>query len=595
MGQGVDQTIPPAIARSVSPLESENSAECFSRAFHSSPYVQTVTRFDSGRYLYVNDSFVKAAGFARNEVIGKTSIEIGILADKPDRSWLTEALRQRGRLSSEEVRFRIRSGDIRLGLLNAQVITLDGGDCILSTVRDITEQLAAEERYRQQSCALDLVHEAVIILDPQGRITYWNQAAQQLYGWTSAEVIGQVARTLLFSNSNVSFNAAWRASHLKKEWRGEIAQCTKAGTELLVESRWFALYEKLASRMASLLIVSTNISGRDMTADLFGAAGLARVERLAAELAHEIENPLAGIKGVVDTFLSRGRLTSGHVARSRTHDSVRDCNEASFYPSQSKRGRPQRQTTAPLGNLILTAMKLLGLSYKDIVRESERLAQLNDNSGMRIAKSTLGNVISGSIRQPGPAKLDSLRIILNLARADIDAAIGLQPERRFVEQLEMTRMRTHEVPIDAVIRHRKLMMPILRDDANLQETQFLGGALNHWESIEAEYFGSFYPPHLCYVVVGEEDTNASPVAPPGSRLLVNKLFRQVRPPENASYHERELFCVMTPQVMTCGYLEYAPGEKIVLIPHPLSNNVREEFRREEVKIIGQVVGVLYPP
>ncbi len=74
-------------------------------------------------------------------------------------------------------------------------------------------------------------------------------------------------------------------------------------------------------------------------------------------------------------------------------------------------------------------MKLLGLSYKDIVAESERLARLNNNPDMRIGKSTLGNIISGSIRQPGTAKLDSLRIILNLSRADMDAAIGLQPER----------------------------------------------------------------------------------------------------------------------------------------------------------------------
>src|SRR5829696_10447776 len=81
-----------------------------------------------------------------------------------------------------------------------------------------------------------------------------------------------------------------------------------------------------------------------------------------------------------------------------------------------KRGRPQRQTNAPLGQLILKAMKLLRLSYKDIVAASERLAWQNNNADMRVGKSTLGNIISGSIRQPGTGKLDSLRIILNLSR-----------------------------------------------------------------------------------------------------------------------------------------------------------------------------------
>src|SRR5688572_32994635 len=43
------------------------------------------SKFDTGRYLYVNDRFVSDAGYTREEVIGKTSIELGILADKPDR------------------------------------------------------------------------------------------------------------------------------------------------------------------------------------------------------------------------------------------------------------------------------------------------------------------------------------------------------------------------------------------------------------------------------------------------------------------------------------------------------------------------------
>ena len=258
-----------------------------------------------------------------------------------------------------------------------------------------------------------------------------------------------------------------------------------------------------------------------------------------------------------------------------------------------KRGRPQRQPTAPLGRLVLKAMRLLGLSYKDIVAASERLARQNDNADMRIGKSTLGNIISGSIRQPGTAKLDSLRIILNLSRADMDAAIGLQPERRFAEQMEMTRARTHEVPIDAVTRHRRIKLPILRDDAKLGHTQFFEGSLKRWASVEVEYLSSFYPPYLAYVVVGEDDTNASPIAPPGSRLLVNKLLNKVHPTENASFHERELFFVLTPNGLTCVYAELA-GDKIVLIPHPASGNVREEFHRDEVRIIGQVVGVLYP-
>ena len=118
--------------------------------------------------------------------------------------------------------------------------------------------------------------------------------------------------------------------------------------------------------------------------------------------------------------------------------------------------------------------------------------------------------------------------------------------------------------------------------------------MTSWAEIEVEYLGSFYPPYLAYVVVGEEDANASPIAPPGSRLLVNKLLNKVNSAENASFHERELFYVLTPNGLTCVYAENAPGDKIVLIPHPASGNLREEFQRAEVTIIGTVVGVLFP-
>ncbi len=287
-------------------------------------------------------------------------------------------------------------------------------------------------------------------------------------------------------------------------------------------------------------------------------------------------------------------LAGMRVAKSRREDST-SVPEPKRASGETKRGRRQHHTNAPLGNLILEAMNALGLTYKAIVAESERLARLHNNSDMRIGKSTLGNIISGTIRQPGTAKLDALRIILNLSREQMDEALGLQPERRFAEQLELSRTRTHEVSFETVTRHRQVKIPIPHDDANLDESQLLEGAVRRWTTIEVEYLSLFFPPHYCYVVVGEDDTNAAPVAPPGSRLLVNKLLNRIRPAENLSYHERELFYVMTPRGFTCAYLEHAPGDKIVLVPHPLSQNVREEFRRTEIKIVGQVVGVLYPP
>ena len=158
MDQAVDDSNQAAIGQRTS-MTAPNPAECFARAFHASPFVQALTEFDSGRYLHVNDRFVKVAGYTREEIIGKTSLELGLLVDRSDRDWLKHVLRRHGRFTRKKFRFRVRSGDVRIGLFNAEIIRLDDVDLILSTVSDISDQLSAEHRYRLQKKRVAMVEE----------------------------------------------------------------------------------------------------------------------------------------------------------------------------------------------------------------------------------------------------------------------------------------------------------------------------------------------------------------------------------------------------------------------------------------------------
>jgi PAS domain S-box-containing protein len=56
---------------------------------------------------------------------------------------------------------------------------------------DIIGRKSAEEQIRFQARLLDAVGQAIIATDPQGRIVYWNRAAQELYGWSKVEVMGR--------------------------------------------------------------------------------------------------------------------------------------------------------------------------------------------------------------------------------------------------------------------------------------------------------------------------------------------------------------------------------------------------------------------
>lgn len=155
-------------------------------------------------------------------------------------------------------------------------------------------QALDERQHREKSHALDLVKDAVVALDPHGHITYLNRAAESFYGWTSAELVGRLARTTLFGDSKPVFDNAWRTVRKNGEWHGEFSQQTKTGDERVLEARWSAVHDQSTSRLTSILIAATEIPKANMT---------------TANLAHEIRNPLAGIKGVADTFLQHRELT----------------------------------------------------------------------------------------------------------------------------------------------------------------------------------------------------------------------------------------------------------------------------------------------
>ncbi|HEX9760953.1 MAG TPA: PAS domain S-box protein, partial [Candidatus Acidoferrales bacterium] len=126
-----------------------NSEERFSRAFQSSPDSISITTLRDGRYLEINDRFVETSGYSRKEAIGKTAMELGLWVDTGERAELLKCLQHDGVIRDHELRLRMRSGEIRTGVLSAERITLSGVECMLSVVRDTTERRRLEEQLHQ--------------------------------------------------------------------------------------------------------------------------------------------------------------------------------------------------------------------------------------------------------------------------------------------------------------------------------------------------------------------------------------------------------------------------------------------------------------
>ena len=129
------------------------SEERYRTAFLASLDSVNINRLRDGLYIEVNPAFLEVTGYRREEVIGRTSLELGIWADPAVRAQLVASLRAGVACRSLETEFRKKNGERMWGLMSAAVIQLDGEPCILSITRDITERKRIEselDAYRRQ-------------------------------------------------------------------------------------------------------------------------------------------------------------------------------------------------------------------------------------------------------------------------------------------------------------------------------------------------------------------------------------------------------------------------------------------------------------
>ena len=126
----------------------------FKGVFDESPIPLILLSFPDGRITEVNKACGTVFGYTREEVIGRTTADLGIWADPADRAHYIGRLQAEGSLHAVDTRMRVKGGAVINVLYNASVITLGGRPCLLSSVIDITAQKQTEAALRQSEAAL---------------------------------------------------------------------------------------------------------------------------------------------------------------------------------------------------------------------------------------------------------------------------------------------------------------------------------------------------------------------------------------------------------------------------------------------------------
>jgi PAS domain S-box-containing protein len=125
--------------------------------------------------------------------------------------------------------------------------------------RDVTERKRVERAVGEQARLLDLSFDAIFVRDPVDRITYWNNGARQLYGYTSEEALGRVSHDLLRTKFPEALDRITERLNRDGRWTGELIHKRKDDSQLVVASRW-ALDQRDHGNSYSLLETNSDIT-----------------------------------------------------------------------------------------------------------------------------------------------------------------------------------------------------------------------------------------------------------------------------------------------------------------------------------------------
>ena len=277
------------------------SEEKFSKAFRTSPDAININRLRDGLFLEVNNQFTVLTGYAREEVIGKSSLEIEMWVDPADRARLMEGLRRSGEVSGMEPRFRMKDGRILTALMSAAVIELNREPVILSITRDISARLQAEQALRESELRYKEFFEqdlaGYFVSTPEGTILDCNSAYANLFGFSSVEEAKGSNATRLYANPEDRKDLHDLLRRQKKLEDFELEARRIDGQPIFLKENIIGRFNEQGELTQIRGYIMNNTDRKLLEQQLFHAQKMESIGTLASGIAHDFNNVLNNILG----------------------------------------------------------------------------------------------------------------------------------------------------------------------------------------------------------------------------------------------------------------------------------------------------------
>jgi len=228
------------VSREASALKAVSNAEALLAAVFHVANVGLCITDSEGKVIAANPAHSKIDGYTQEELVGELFTKVLPPELREDALKLHhEYMAGEWDNISGEWQVLHKNGTRRdVAVSVARLILDDGRKFRVSALTDLTEQKQIERQLRYQAQLLENVSDAVIAIDNDYRITSWNTAAEKLYGWTAAEVLGKhLYHILSYKYLNGESEETIAETALKTgKWVGEVLDRRKDGTEVIVEA-----------------------------------------------------------------------------------------------------------------------------------------------------------------------------------------------------------------------------------------------------------------------------------------------------------------------------------------------------------------------
>ncbi|MEG4054658.1 MULTISPECIES: PAS domain S-box protein [unclassified Microcoleus] len=226
-----------------------------------------VVKDREGRHVALNSNLANFIGKPIEEIIGKDDLEL--LPPESARAIMAKDRQVMATGITETYEEDVSDGEKTATFFTTKAPWRDGNGNILgiiATTRDISDRKKVEQTLRQTLEILDLASNSIIIRDMDDRITYWNQGAEKLYGWTKAEVVGQHIHTFLETVFPKPLETVMAEFFQQGSWEGEVEHTTRDGRHIIVASRW-TLQRDGEGKPCAQLEINNDISDRKQAED----------------------------------------------------------------------------------------------------------------------------------------------------------------------------------------------------------------------------------------------------------------------------------------------------------------------------------------